>query len=98
MPISILPRLMISSFAVAPAARVEQPRVVRARFGSADGLMSWLPWQSTQAAAERLPPGRRACACTPVSYAATAASWQVAHCAGFSFSACGHSASAARSA
>ena len=67
LPISILPRLMISSL---PWHR---PHVSSSRAwcvrdaGSADGLMSWLPWQSAQVAADRLPPGRRACACTPVS-------------------------------
>ena len=98
LPISILPRLMISSLPWhRPQVSSSRAWLVREE-GSADGLMSWLPWQSAQAAAVRLAPDRRAWACTPVSYVATAASWQVAHCAGCSVSACGNSTSAARSA
>ena len=98
LPISILPRLMISSLPwQRPQVSMQRAWWVRDA-GSADGMMSWLPWQSAQVAAARLPPraprlGVHARCRRP----ATAVSWQVAHCAGFSFSACGHSASAARS-
>ena len=60
--------------------------------------MSCVPWQSLQAAAPLVVEARRAGACTLVSYCAAAASWQVAHSTGASFSACGKSVVFARSA